>query len=679
MADSKPHVFPMPRTAFVFLITSVVLSVLPHMQRVPVWLQLVFGVVMVWRIQVFRQRLTFPPRWVRLLLVCCGVLAIVYHHGTIFGPDAGVALLITAYLFKQLEMYTRRDAFLVVILSFFVLATEFLFSSSLFTSIYVFVVLVVISSALVALNMSGTNIALWRPLKVALISILQAVPLLLVLFFLFPRIGPIWELGMQTKSARTGLSESISPGDIAELSLSTELAFRVDFDGAIPEPRDRYWRALIFDRFDGRTWHAQKEGVYLPFDPARLEKAGEPLSYRVYLEPTGQDWLPAIAWANLNGIRHKTANSLVNYAEQLVDNPVSYAVESYFQYQYEALGMPRESWVRYTTLPPSGNSRALAWGRELYRQTGGAPALISNGILERFRREEFVYTLKPPKLGANSIDEFLFETKKGFCAHYAGAFVYLMRAAGIPARMVGGYQGGESHPIGNYLLVHQYDAHAWVEFWDKGKGWVHVDPTAAIAPHRIETGSLRQSLDEESLRFSPFSDLDVRNLPMLEELRMMADYVDYLWFKNVVSFDHEAQNRLLQAFLGEVTPKRIALLLGICGGFVVLCLAGWMLYSQRPIHRLSKADRHYMKFLSMLARKGLDREVGEGIDAFSRRAQEQFPEQKNNINKISNIYSEIKYSKSGESGSQGNKSATKSDSIAALEQQLGQAVASLKI
>jgi len=669
----------MPRTAFVLLICSVVLSVLPHMQRVPSWLMGILVFVIVWRIQVFRQRLTFPPRWMRLFLVCGGVLAVAYQHGTIFGPDAGVALLITAYLFKQLEMYTRRDAFLVVILSFFVLATEFLFSTSLLTSLYVFMVLVVISAALVALNMTDTTIAVWKPFKTALVSILQAVPLLLVLFFLFPRIGPIWELGMQSKSARTGLSDSVSPGDIAELSLSTELAFRVEFDGPIPQPRDRYWRALIFERFDGRTWHAQNDSAYFPFDVSRLTLSGEPITYRVYLEPTGQNWLPAIALASIEGPRHKTANNLASYADQLIDGPTSYSVESYLDYVYEAAGMPRDSWTRYTALPPSGNRQSKALGQELYRQTGGDPERMSAAILQRFTQEEFIYTLKPPKLGANTIDQFLFQTRKGFCAHYAGAFVYLMRVAGVPARMVGGYQGGEAHPTGKYLLVHQYDAHAWVEYWQKGKGWVHADPTAAIAPHRIEMGSLRESLDEESLLFSPFSDLDMRNLPMLEELRMMVDYIDYLWFKNVVSFDNESQSKLLQAFLGKVTPERIGILLGVFGGIVVLCLALWILLSQKPIQRLSRADKDYLKFLKILERKGLCREVGEGVGDFSLRAQERFPARQINISEISLLYSQIKFSRNGESGYPVNNSKPKSDSISALEQQLRQAVASFKL
>lgn len=676
MAESRiPPIFPMPRTAFVLVLVSVTLAVLPHAQRVPPWLLGVFMVVLVWRIQVFRQRLRFPPKWMRLLMVCGGVLGVVYYHGTVFGPDAGVALLITAYLFKQLEMYTRRDAFLVVILSFFVLATEFLFSTSLFTSMYIFMVLVVITGTLIALNMTDTNIAIWKPLRKAFSTVLQTIPLLLIFFFLFPRIGPIWDLGMKKTIARTGLSDRMTPGDVAALSQSAELAFRVEFEGEIPKPRDRYWRALIFDRFDGRTWSAQADLSNIPFHPGRLALQGESIKYRVLLEPTGHNWLPAISWSQMSGVKHRTSNSLVHYATQEVDSAVSYDVESFLDYQYESEGMPRELWALYTTLPPSGNSRSYALGRELYKRFGRNPEKMAEAIEHKFSAEEYIYTLKPPKLGNNSIDEFLFGTRKGFCAHYAGAFVYLMRSVGVPARMIGGYQGGEAHPIGNYLLIHQYDAHAWAEYWVHGKGWVRADPTAAIAPDRIELGSLRESLNDSSILDSPFSNLNLRNLPFIEDVRMMIDYVDYLWFKNVVSFDDGAQTEFLKRFLGEITPQRKGILLGICGAVVVLLLALWMRFSQKKLLVLDAADKLYIKYLRKLSNLGIQREVGEGITSFSSRVQGLYPEQAEKIRNISDLYSFIKYANTHDTNQESKQLAKESDSIA----KLNQAIKNLKL
>lgn len=674
----KVIIFPMPRTAFVLLLVSVLLSVLPHVERVPSWLQLVFIVVMGWRIQVFRQRLQFPPRWLRLLLVCAGFLGVIYHHGTVFGPDAGVGLLVTAYLFKQLEMYTRRDAFLVVILSYFVLATEFLFSKSLFTTLYVLLVLVIITAALVALNQTERGIAVWKPLRKALACVLQAVPLMLVLFFLFPRIGPIWELGMKTKSSQTGLSDRMSPGDIAELSQSTKLAFRVSFQGDIPVPKDRYWRAVVFDRFDGRTWYALDDGNQFPFDSTKLNVRGDPLDYTVYLEATGQHWLLASPWARIKGVKHVATNSLMYNSAESIDTPVTYQVQTYQDYDYESRGLYQNQYIRYTELPPSGNEQTERFTRQLYQRVKHDPEQLTSQILRWFFTEEFVYTLKPPRLGVNTVDEFLFTTRKGFCAHYSGALVFMLRSVGIPARMIGGYQGGEMHPLGNYLLIHQYDAHAWVEYWVKDKGWIRVDPTAAVAPHRIETGSLRESLDAESLLDSPFSSLNVRNFALLGKLRLMADYVDYLWFKNVVSFNRDDQNQLFRKLLGEVTPQRIALLLGAVGGMVILGLSGWLLLTQKPVRRLDLVDRSYDRFVRKLEKRGIQREVGEGPETFARRAQQAIPDQAQNINVINDLYSQLKYSSGACDLSESNTLSARSDKLGELEKQLKDAVARFK-
>ncbi|MEZ5510870.1 MAG: DUF3488 domain-containing protein [Gammaproteobacteria bacterium] len=268
--DHKRHGFPMPRTAFVLLLATSVLAVLPHLSRLPLWMLPAFVAVLVWRVQVFRQRWPFPGRAVRLLLVVSGFAGVILHHGTVLGPDAGVALLITAYLFKQLEMATRRDAFLIVILSYFVLATEFLFSTSLYSTLYVLLVLLVITATQVALNQTDARIAVKRPLGVSLRLIMQSIPLMLALFFLFPRIGPLWQLNLHNKQNFIGLSDRMSPGDISDLSRSPALAFRAEFSGAIPPNRERYWRAAVFDRFDGRTWHAVADEDLRAFEESQL-------------------------------------------------------------------------------------------------------------------------------------------------------------------------------------------------------------------------------------------------------------------------------------------------------------------------------------------------------------------------------------------------------------------------
>lgn len=669
----------MPRSAFTLLMVCVVMSILPHYERLPSWMYLLLPIIIGWRILVFRERIRFPPRWARLIMVGVGFVGVAWHHGTIFGPDAGVALLITAYVFKQLEMYTRRDAFLVVILSYFVLATEFLFSNTLYTALYIFLVLVLITSALIALNLSVRQVSIWKPLKMGTVAVLQAIPLMLILFYLFPRFGPLWEMGMSNKGGTRGLSTTVSPGDIAELSQSTDLAFRIAFQGDIPLPRDRYWRALTFDRFDGRTWHSQSSRDLLPVNSGDLEYSGTPLRYQVYLESTGQEWLPVALWARLEGVKYRLAQDLTYSAEKPVKTPLTYRVTSYRDYHYQATGLSRQMWSRYTSLPSSGNSRSVQMAQEFRERSRRDPEMMSDMIMSWFFKEQFIYTLKPPTLGADTIDEFLFGTRKGFCSHYAGAFVFLMRSAGIPARMVGGYQGGEDHPLGNYLLVHQFDAHAWAEYWVEGKGWVVVDPTAAIAPERIESGSLRETLEQESLLNSPFSALKLHSLPVIAKLRLLGDYVDYLWFKNVVSFDSDAQDNLLKDILGKVTPQRLAILLGFSFSIVALLLSAWIFLSRDVLVVRSRADKAYSRFLKLMARQGFSRHPGEGVIDFSNRVGPLIPHSRADIARISQLYSDIKYANPRDHRVETSLIGDKSGRMSNLESQLRQAVASFKL
>lgn len=642
--NKSKTVFPMPRSAFVLLLLSVVLSVFPHLERVPSWMWLVFVAILLWRIQVFRQRANFPQRLLRFSLVSFAFVGVVFHHGTIFGPEAGVGLLITAYLFKQLEMYTKRDAFLVVILSYFVLATEFLFSRSLWSSLYIFFVLVVITAALIALNQTESRIAVWHPFRTALKFLMQAVPLLLVLFFLFPRIGPIWNLNLNSKSTNVGLSDRVSPGDIANLSRSEKLAFRAEFQGAIPSQPERYWRAVVFDRFDGKTWYAVD-----PANQSVLKKdqinvdADRSYRYRVYLESTGQNWLMAMPWASLSGVIHSPTQNLMHYSKDKIDSPISYEVVSYPDYQAEPYSLSQMDSKRFTQLPNNSNPLAQQFARKLFKQSGYQPEAFSDRLLSIFFQEEFVYTLSPPRLQGDTIDEFLFSTRRGFCSHYAGAYVFLMRSLGIPARMVGGYQGGELHPIGKYLLIHQYDAHAWAEYWVRGKGWVRVDPTAAVAPHRIESGPMSLSSELSFLRDSPLSPEKLRNLAIFSRLRLMADYVDYLWFKNVVSFDKDQQSQLFKQILGEVTPRRIAILIAVVGGGVLLLMLFFIAINQRNAKPVDPVDRAYYRYLRMLQKKGLRRELGEGPNDFSVRVLNVYPKEEEKINIINNLYNDLKY------------------------------------
>lgn len=677
--DVHRHGFPMPRTAFVLLLLTNVLAVLPHVERVPGGMWLGFAGLLLWRIQVFRQRWPFPSRLLRLLLVAAGFAGVIAHHRTLFGPDAGVGLLVTAYLFKQLEMVTRRDAFLVVILSYFVLATEFLFSRSLYTTLYVLVVLVLITATQVALNQTTSRIAPWQPIRVSLLLVLQSVPLMLALFFLFPRIGPLWQLNLHPRQHTVGLSDRMAPGDIARLSRSGALAFRVEFTGDIPPSRDRYWRATLFDRFDGRIWHAVDDASLAPLDRQQLQPVGRVYDYRVILEPTGQHWLMAMPAARVSGVEHRATEALSFVSKEAIDTTLSYQVSSVLDYRYQWEGLTARERSRYLQLPAEGDPESRRFAREQFRRLGQDPARLIDYLLGWFHQENFVYTLNPSRLGQDSIDEFLFQTRRGFCAHFAGAFVFLLRSAGVPARLVGGYQGGERHPLGGYLRVHQYDAHAWAEVWLTGQGWVRVDPTAAVAPHRIEQGVQDSTTDDSFLLDSPLSPERLRNLALFARARLLVDYMDYLWYRNVVSYNADAQNRLFRHWLGEVTPQRIAALIGGVAGVCLLVLVALNLWRQPPLHRPDRADRLYAAFCSKLARKKLQRLAGEGPQAFAERACIALPCQSRAIRHITALYCAIKYAPLPATGKIHPKDSHAGDTLGALEQDLARHVRALTL
>ncbi|HBX54657.1 MAG TPA: DUF3488 domain-containing protein, partial [Pseudomonas sp.] len=302
----------------------------------------------------------------------------------------------------------------------------------------------------------------------------------------------------------TGLSDSMAPADIAELSRSGALAFRASFDGEMPPRSELYWRALTLERFDGRRW-SQSSFAQLPVAPA-WEKRGEPLRYSIVMQPSAKPWLFGLDVAQTPLEQTQQMSDFRLQRRQPVERSLLYQVTSWPDAVREPVAN-QAGLRRALQLPAQGDPRSRAWAAELKRQYPQDEALVQ-ALLSHFNREPFGYTLRPPRLGLNSIDDFLFETRNGFCAHYAGAMTFVLRAAGIPARVVAGYQGGEFNPAGNYVQVRQFDAHAWVEYWQAGRGWVSVDPTFQVAPERIELGLEEALADEQSfLEDSPFSPL----------------------------------------------------------------------------------------------------------------------------------------------------------------------------
>lgn len=611
-----------PRHCLGWLLAAQLLLIAPHLLRLPLWIAAVWMICAGWRVQVHQGRWSYPGRWIKIALVLLCVAGIRISYGTVIGLEPTVALLIAGFCFKLIEAATRREAYLLLFLGYFVALTEFLFEQGLGTVLFMLLPLLLLTTALVALHQQEPLRFSWQPLRSAALMSAQALPLMLMLFLVFPRIAPLWHVPLPSAHGRTGMSDQLSPGDIADLSQSAALAFRAAFVGAIPAPRDLYWRGLVLDEFDGRTWRANS------FSDTPLQSKstvpGDAIDYEVYLEPTYQRWLYALEVPESREAKTLVTVDYRLLARDVVADKFVYRARAYPRAAFELQLDPRLR-RHELLLPRKNNPRAQVWAQELRERFADDQALI-DFVLANFREQNFFYTLKPPLLGDNSVDEFLFDTRRGFCEHYASSFVYLLRAAGIPARVVVGYQGGEINPLTGTVLVHQFDAHAWAEAWLPARGWVRFDPTAAVAPQRIENGLERAVGAQEFLADNAFSPSRYRQLDWLNRARMHIDSVNYAWTRWVVNYRDTAQTDLLRDLLGEVSPLRMALFLVGGGGGVMLLVALLLWGKQLFGPRQPLEQRLYQRFCTRMAKRGYARPVGMGPGEYGRWILQQQPQ-----------------------------------------------------
>ncbi|MDH4565351.1 DUF3488 domain-containing protein [Pseudomonas sp. BN414] len=613
---------PITRIGLTWLLVAQVLVILPHLPYLPLWIIAMWLGCAAWRIQIFRMRAQYPRGTVKAALILAIALGVFFSRGTLVGLEAAVVLLVAVFILKLVELRTQRDALVLVLLGFFTQVTAYLFNDGMLAGLYSLLPLCALLASLVGLQQSRFAERPLVPLKAAGSLLLQAIPLMLLLFMFFPRLGPLWSLPLPGDKGVTGLSDAMSPADIAELSRSGDLAFRASFEGPVPPMSQLYWRALTLERFDGRRWSQSLTSQF--GQEADWRREGEPLRYSIVMQPSGRPWLFGldVAETREEGVRARGDFRLERRTP--VDRPLLYQVTSWPQAVREPEGNP-DALRRALQLPPNGESRTRAWAEELKRQHA-EPQQLVDALLAHFNREPYVYTLKPPPLGENNIDAFLFDTRRGFCAHYAGAMTFILRAAGVPARVVAGYQGGELNPAGNYVLVHQFDAHAWVEYWLPGRGWISVDPTFQVAPNRIELGLEDAVAREQSfLEGSPLSPLRFRQLGWLNQARLAWDNLNYGWQRWVLGYQGEAQMELVRRWFGSLDGRSLGL--GMVGaGAVLMALLAVFLFA--PWRRGRDPQlRQFEVFERLLARHGVVRGKGEGPRAFAERASRELPRQ----------------------------------------------------
>jgi transglutaminase-like putative cysteine protease len=620
---------PLDRPQALWLLAMALATLAPHLPYLPAWLGgLAASMLAVQGLRCWQERP--PPRgWLVAVLALGAIAGILVTFRQFFGKDPGISLLAVLLPLKLLEGRRRRDARAAVLLALFLQVSLFLNTQTLGVGAWA---LVGAGLALAALAALQAPAGVPRQLRLAALLLAQGLPFMVALFVLFPRVqGPLWGLPADAYSAMTGLSDSMSPGSISQLIQSDAIAFRAHFAGEPPPRPQRYWRGPVLERFDGRTWQAAPEAIAAT---PGLSPAGPAYPYTLTLEPHNKTWLLALDFPapGAPGTRHTIDYRLL--AHQPVRSRQRFDLVAH---PAARVGLAEDPAMLRAALalPPSGNPRARALGEAL-RIRHGSPAAILAATVAHFHGAGLTYTLRPPLTGADPVDGFLFDTRQGFCEHFASSFAFVLRAAGVPARVVTGYQGGEINPVDQALEVRQSDAHAWTEAWLAGRGWVRLDPTALAAPARAE-GSLVDALAAgEPLPFMLRTDL-----AWLRSLRHQWDALNHAWNQWVLGYTPERQRDLLKSLgLAEPDWRQMATLLTALGGLLLAGLLGWALRVFRPP---DPVDRAWRAHCQRLARAGLPRLPWEGPLAYSGRAAAAFPAHAQALLGIGQAYARQRY------------------------------------
>ena len=615
---------PRDKADTLLLLAGALLVLAPHVNHLPAWVSLLCAMTLSWRAAITLQGKRMPPSLLLLPLAAAAMFGVAHSYQSLLGRDAGVAMLVLLVAFKMLEMHARRDLFVVVFLCLFLVLTNFFYEQGIGTAVLMALSVLALLTAQLSFQFTGVVPPLRQRFLMSAKVLGLATPLALGLFFLFPRIeGPLCGMPGDAASARSGLSETMAPGTMANLAQSSEPAFRVRFEGAAPPQEQLYWRGPVLGAYDGRTWtrldaFARRVSARRPL---ALSAQGKGVGYEVTLEPSYGHWLFALELPQrlpeLDGNRAAVSGEFELTAANPIETRLRYRMVSYLNYRLQAGALPEdaagdaEPWLQ---LPANGNPRALLAGLELRAEPD--PRKRVDAVLQRFRRENYVYTLSPPLLGRDAVDDFLYGSRAGFCEHFAGAFVFLMRAAGVPARVVTGYQGGERNPLDGYLTVRQSDAHAWAEVWLERRGWVRIDPTAAVAPERVRRGldgaiPPRAPFGIEGL--GRFMDLGGDTNPWIAQLRYAAGAVNNGWNQWILNYTPQRQRGVVDSVQSSLLDWRMPLVLAILASLLLL----WRFLLRR--REIDPVDALYSALCSRLARLGLARAADEGPSGYAAR------------------------------------------------------------
>jgi len=631
------------KTTF-WVIASLSFAMAPQLIRMPVPVAIMALLPLIWRIGAEIRSWKPLPALIRHTATALALLALFFFHGQLAGRRAAVSLLTLMLALKLIESYRIRDARLIVSFSLFLCATQFMFNQGILMPFYgAFTVTI----ALVTLTQLHRNEAFFGfdetpPVSASLFSelgfsfrlLLLAIPVGLAFFLFFPRWAtPLWGIPEATLDSKTGLSEYMSPGSIQNLFMDDSPAFRIMFEDRIPAQSELYWRGPVFWNFNGGTWRGSffNKSLGVKLQP---DESGAPWKYTVQLEPNERHWLFSLDYPATTPRDSRITMDFQILRKQPVTQLLQYSLVSEPDFVDSPIlsGTLKNSALK---LPNGSNPRTRKLIERWKLEDLDSQAMVRR-VLTHFNQEDFHYSLEAPLLGLHSVDEFLFDTRTGYCEHYASTFTVMMRMAGIPARIVTGYQGGWYNETGKYLLVRQSDAHAWSEVWFPGNGWTRVDPTAAVSPMRVASGSLgaipapRHLLDYTWLR-------DIRN---------GVDIVQQRWNDWVIKFSASSQAQMFSSFgLQRLTPVMLVTTLFIVIGLFSLLLLPFILRIRGP-DKKDPLRVVWLKFLKRLKAVGFEALPSSGAIELAHSAAIQLPQESRTIHHIADLYTRSRYSPS---------------------------------
>lgn len=641
----NPNVQP----ASLILLAGLALVLLPFFSHLPLWLILVVSVLILWRSAHELQLCKIPGKRILFVLTLMLLSGIVFSYHTIIGRNAGTAMLLGLLCLKLFEIKSYRDISLIINLALFSIVINFLFNQSILVAIIMLFALLFLFTALVSFQHTYKHTRQMTAIEtiktnekqhfiLAFKMLAQAIPFAIVLFILFPRVnGPLWGLPEDAFSAKTGLSDSLSPGKISQLSDNPEVAFRVEFHSAIPAASKLYWRGPVMWHFNGQDWTAPKD-ERIKLNKFNFTAAAEATNYSITLQPHNNFWMFSLdVPAKIPSDAELSADMQVLSALP-IQKLHRYTMTSYTEYFLPA--HKKLSFQRYLALP---KTKALNQSRELITQLKDPyqPQITVNNVLNYFATQNFYYSRQPPLLGDAPVDEFLFKTKRGYCGHYASSFTVLMRLAGIPARVVTGYQGGELNPIDNYMTLRQSDAHAWTEVYIEDKGWLRVDPTASIPPENIENSADALRLNSNREKPAYLYEVDWFSNKM-KQARFAWDAVNNRWNQWVLGYNNKKQKAFFAALgIPEISWQGLSqLLFGILT--VLAAVLAFFIFSSTSKSK-DDVQATYARFLKKIKKHGIIKSDFEGALDFSQRAELKLPQHKKSIYEITRLYQQLRY------------------------------------